>query len=62
MTSTTSQPPVRRPGEPDQHLSSAHPTSGQRLPALSGIAFAVLLIAGFFLSGGDTPDYAAADQ
>jgi succinate dehydrogenase/fumarate reductase cytochrome b subunit len=30
--------------------------------ALSGIAFAVLLVVGFFLSGGDTPDYTAADQ
>jgi hypothetical protein len=30
--------------------------------ALSGIAFAVLLVAGFFLSGGGTPDYTAADQ
>ena len=38
------------------------PTSWQRLPALSGIAFAVLLVVGFFLSGGDTPDYTATDQ
>jgi len=30
--------------------------------ALSGIAFAVLVVVGFFLSGGDTPDYTAADQ
>jgi succinate dehydrogenase/fumarate reductase cytochrome b subunit len=40
----------------------ALPTSWQRLLALSGIAFAVLLVVGFFLSGGDTPDYTAADQ
>ena len=62
MTSTTSHPPVRPAGDLDQHLSNASPTSWQRLPALSGVAFAVLLMAGFFLSGGDTPDYTAADQ
>jgi hypothetical protein len=33
-----------------------------RLLALSGTAFAVLLVVGFLISGGDTPDYAAADQ
>jgi hypothetical protein len=38
------------------------PTPWQRLPALSGIAFAVLLSVGFFISGGDTPNYTAADQ
>jgi hypothetical protein len=37
-------------------------TSWERLLALSGIAFAVLLVVGFFLSGGDTPDYTAAGQ
>src|SRR5688500_16997574 len=42
--------------------ADALPRSWQRLLALSGIAFAVLLLAGFFLSGGDTPDYTAADQ
>ena len=62
MTSTTSHPPVRPAGELDQHLSKATPTFWQRLPALSGVAFAVLLMAGFFLSGGDTPDYTATDQ
>jgi hypothetical protein len=41
---------------------SCQDTSWQRLLALSGIAFAVLLVAGFFLSGGGTPDYTAADQ
>jgi hypothetical protein len=40
----------------------ALPTSLQRLLALSGIAFAVLLVVGFLISGGDTPDYTAADQ
>jgi succinate dehydrogenase/fumarate reductase cytochrome b subunit len=43
-------------------LADPSPTPWQRLPALSGIAFAVLLVVGFFLSGGDTPDYTAADQ
>lgn len=33
-----------------------------RLPALSGVAFAVLLLFSWFLSGGDAPDYAATDQ
>ena len=30
--------------------------------ALSGVAFALLLIFGWFLSGGDTPDYTATDE
>jgi hypothetical protein len=38
------------------------PPSWQRLLALSGIAFAVLFVLGWFLSGGDAPDYTAADQ
>jgi succinate dehydrogenase/fumarate reductase cytochrome b subunit len=42
--------------------ADALPTSWQRLLALSGIPFAVLLVVGFFLSGGDAPDYTAADQ
>src|SRR5215210_5941689 len=42
--------------------ADALPTSWQRLLALSGIPFAVLLVVGFFLSGGDTPNYTAADQ
>jgi hypothetical protein len=32
------------------------------LLALSGIAFAVLFLAGFLISGSDAPDYTAADQ
>ena len=42
--------------------AEAPPTSWQRLPALSGIAFAVLLLVGFFISGSDAPDYTATDQ
>jgi hypothetical protein len=38
------------------------PPSWQRLLSLSGIAFAVLFVLGWFLSGGDAPDYTAADQ
>jgi hypothetical protein len=38
------------------------PPSWQRLLALSGVAFAVLFVIGWFASGGDAPDYAAADQ
>ena len=34
----------------------------QRLLALSGFAFAVLLVLGWFLSGGNTPDYMATDE
>jgi hypothetical protein len=40
----------------------ALPTSWQRLLALAGVAFAVLLVLGWFLSGGNTPDYTAGDQ
>ena len=42
--------------------ADALPTSWQRLLALSGVAFAVLFVLGWFLSGGNTPDYTAADQ
>jgi hypothetical protein len=40
----------------------ALPAAWQRLLALSGVVFAVLFLIGWFASGGDTPDYAAADQ
>jgi hypothetical protein len=38
------------------------PQSWQRLLALSGVAFGLLLLLGWFLSGGNTPDYAATDE
>jgi hypothetical protein len=38
------------------------PPSWQRLLALPGVAFAVLLAFGWFLSGGDAPDYTATDE
>jgi succinate dehydrogenase/fumarate reductase cytochrome b subunit len=34
----------------------------QRLLALSGAVFAVLFLVGWFASGGDAPDYAAASD
>ena len=40
----------------------ALPAAWQRLLALSGVVFAVLFLIGWFASGGDAPDYAAADQ
>lgn len=42
--------------------ADALPTSWQRLPTLSGIAFAVLFVVGWFISGSDAPDYSATDQ
>jgi hypothetical protein len=42
--------------------SDVVPPSWQRLLALSGVVFAVLFVVGWFASGGDAPDYAAADQ
>jgi hypothetical protein len=47
---------------PSARSADALPTSWQRLLALSGVAFAVLFVLAWFLSGGNTPDYAAADQ
>ena len=38
------------------------PTTNERLLALSGVGFAVLFLVGWFASGGNTPDYGAADQ
>ena len=58
--------PRRRTGfplaTPSDRSADALPTSWQRLLALSGVAFAVLLVLGWFLSGGNTPDYAATDE
>jgi hypothetical protein len=38
------------------------PPSWQHLLALSAVLFAGLFLVGWFASGGDAPDYAAADQ
>jgi hypothetical protein len=43
-------------------LPDAPTPSWQRLLALSGVVFAVLFLVGWFASGGDTPDYGAADE
>ena len=40
----------------------ALPGTWQRLLALSGVAFAVLFLIGWFASGGDAPDYGASDR
>jgi hypothetical protein len=42
--------------------TDASPTLSHPLLALSGVAFAVLLVLSWFLSGGDTPDYTASDE
>ena len=42
--------------------SDALQPSWHRLLALSGVAFAVLFVIGWFASGGNTPDYQAADS
>ena len=44
------------------HVSAEQSASSQRLLALSGVAFAVLFLIGWFASGGDAPDYGASDQ
>jgi hypothetical protein len=45
-----------------RRTSARSTTSFQRLLALSGFTFAVLLVLGWFLSGGNAPDYIAADE
>lgn len=45
-----------------QPSADALPASWHRLLALSGVAFAVLFLAGFLISGSDAPDYTATDQ
>ncbi len=42
--------------------SPSIPVSWRRLLALSGVAFAILFLVGWFASGGDAPDYGASDQ
>jgi hypothetical protein len=56
--------PGRKQGSSSASAGStdALPTLWRRLIALSGVAFAVLLVLGWFLSGGDAPDYTAADE
>ena len=46
----------------EDRTADALPPLWQRLLGLSGVAFAVLFLVGWFASGGDAPDYRAADQ
>ena len=50
-------PPKTSPTEPAGALPAR-----QRVLALSGVVFGVLLILAWFLSGGEAPDYTAADE
>jgi hypothetical protein len=50
------------PRSPANSSPNPLPPLWLRLLALSGIVFAVLLVFGWFLSGGDAPDFTAADQ
>jgi succinate dehydrogenase/fumarate reductase cytochrome b subunit len=45
-----------------EQSANSLPLSWQRLLALSGVAFAILFLVGWFASGGDAPDYGASDQ
>jgi len=56
----TPEPPGSR--RTSARSTDARPTLSQRLLALSGVVFAVLLVLSWFLSGGDAPDYTAADE
>src|SRR5215207_10427947 len=47
---------------PADRSADTLPSSWQRVTALSGVAFAVLFILAWFLSGGNAPDYTASDQ
>ncbi len=46
----------------DESRSATDVRSGQRLQVLSGVAFGLLFLVGWFASGGDAPDYTAADE
>ena len=56
--------PEPTPGSssPSARSTDDLPKRWQQLLALSGFAFAVLLLLGWFLSGGNTPDYTATDE
>ena len=56
--------PVPEPGSRSTSARStvALPSLWERLLALSGVAFAILLVLGWFLSGGNAPDYTAPDE
>jgi hypothetical protein len=51
----------------DEHMTGRQPaerlpSSWQRLVALSGVAFAVLLLIAWFSNGAETPHYTAPDH
>jgi hypothetical protein len=54
--------PTPGSGGPSARSTDALPRRWHQLLALSGFAFAVLLVLGWFLSGGDAPDYMATDE
>jgi hypothetical protein len=54
--------PTPGPRNPKARSADDLPRRWQQLLALSGFAFAVLLLLGWFLSGGNTPDYTATDE
>jgi hypothetical protein len=56
--------PEPTPGSrnPPDRSTDDLPRRWRQLFALSGFAFAVLLLLGWFLSGGNTPDYTATDE
>jgi hypothetical protein len=54
MSTDTANTPVPR--------SPSIPVSWRRVLALSGVAFAILFLVGWFASGGDAPDYGASDK
>jgi hypothetical protein len=56
---SSSEPGSPPPANPSR---DALPPSWQRLLALAGVVFGVLLFFGWFLHGGNAPDYTAADQ
>jgi hypothetical protein len=53
---------VTDPHRPSRQPAQALPTSRQRLLAVSGIAFAVLLCIAWFSNGAETPHYTAPDH
>jgi hypothetical protein len=53
---------VTDPHRPSRQPTGSLPTSRQRLLALSGIAFAVLLCLAWFSNGAETPHYTAPDH
>src|ERR1051325_4759500 len=62
LSRTAKEALVTDPHRPSRQPAEALPTSRQRLLALSGIAFAVLLCIAWFANGAETPHYTAPDH